>query len=305
MWIRALLVCVSALLAILVFAPMSWTWLALVAWVPLMVALRGVSPRAGAWLGFSHGLLFYGCTMSWIADVFGSWSMLPPLVVVMALFSLVFGGGFAFGFQRYGASWRFASFTGLWWIAGEFVRSEIYFLKFPWMTPGVGLGPSLLSPVVGVYAMSLLIVMAAVLLVNGGRQRVIGGLLLLVAAFSAVDSTVAELGARPVKVMALQVEIAQISDFLKRVDDASEKVDVVVLPEYTISYDVRRSPQSWSKLLKFAEDRGLVMVLGTQTETEESYYNTALTFDASGTLGEHYKNHTVHFFNDGERGADC
>ncbi|MBT8036861.1 MAG: hypothetical protein KJO21_04890 [Verrucomicrobiae bacterium] len=58
-------------------------------------------------------------------------------------------------------------------------------------------------------------------------------------------------------------------------------------------------------MLQLATDQDAVLVLGTQTRRDdESWYNTALTLDGQGAVGEHYKNHTVHFFDDGTSGED-
>ena len=47
------------------------------------------------------------------------------------------------------------------WTALEFYRSELFFLRFPWITPGSALGPTYLSPIVGVYGTSFLVVAAS------------------------------------------------------------------------------------------------------------------------------------------------
>ncbi len=47
------------------------------------------------------------------------------------------------------------------WTAIEFFRCELFLLRFPWITPGSAIGPTWLSPVLGVYGASFLIMATA------------------------------------------------------------------------------------------------------------------------------------------------
>ena len=58
------------------------------------------------------------------------------------------------------------------------------------------------------------------------------------------------------------------------------------------------------KLSDLAAEKDAVIVVGTHKEIDEnSRHNTALTLNKGGVLGEHHKNHTVHFFDDGVAGT--
>jgi len=69
--------------------------------------------------------------------------------------------------------------------------------------------------------------------------------------------------------------------------------------------DIRAYDKGWDRLVGFAKMRESVMVVGTQTRIDKKqWFNTALTFNGDGELGDYYKNHTVHFFDDGTAGTE-
>jgi len=175
---RLSLVVLSAGLGVAVFPPVGWWWLAVLAWVPLLFALQGTKASHALYLGILHGALFFGITMSWLINVFvGNETMMVPLVMTLALFTGLFARGYSLAHARYRGSrrvWLTAVFAAVWWVAIEFFRCEIFTLKFPWMTPGVGLGPMWVSPILGVYGISFVIVLGSALLCHAGRSRIVG-----------------------------------------------------------------------------------------------------------------------------------
>lgn len=310
MYARLALVVLSACLGMAVFAPLSWWWLAVVAWIPLFVALQGVKASHGLYLGLLHGVLFYGVTMSWLLNVFkGSETMMGPLVLILALFTGFFARGYALAHTHYRDGkrvWMTAVFAAVWWVAVEFFRCEIFTLKFPWMTPGVGLGPMWISPLLGVYGISFLLMLGAALLCHAGRSRIVGGVVLLMMLLSVMFPLSTPEIDEPIRVMAVQSEVTYLGNYMELTQGDDTPVDLIIWPEYGIPRDVRRDPRAMKKLLGLAQQRSAVMVLGTQTHfKDELWYNTALTIDGDGELGDHYKNHTVHFFDDGTAGAEA
>jgi len=310
--LRVLLVVISAGLGIFSFPIVGWAGLAVVAWIPLLLALGGAKASHASYLGIFHGAIFYGVTMSWLLDVFrGSWQTYIPLILIMSLFTGFFARGYAVACRRYGSGWATALFASVWWTAMEFYRSEIFYLKFPWMTPGVGLGPTWVSPVLGVYGVSFLIVLGAALLSQKKKHRVIGAALLVVMLASIwIQKNRAVPQDTSVRVVAVQSEVADIDNYIKltRTVTAQEDVDLVLWPEYALPSDVRRNKIQWKQLTELSAETGAVVVVGTQTlitDPVKGWRNTALTLDKNGALGEHYKNHTVHFFDDGVAGTEA
>lgn len=308
--LRLLLSIGSAVLAILVFPPIGWSAFAVVAWVPLLFALRGAEPAHGFYFGLLHGGIFYGVTMAWLAKVFvGAQQMVVPLVLIMALFTAFFARGYAVAQRRYGPGWAAALFASCWWLALEFYRSEIFYLKFPWMTPGVGLGPTWISPLIGVSGASFLLILAAALVGQKKRHSLTGAVLMAVLLGSAVWQSTRDvpLGSDPVKITAVQSEVADIDNYieLSKLASGEQPADVILWPEYALPFELRKDVRASRKLFQFAETMGAYVVLGTHSAApDEGWRNTAMTVDARGFVGEHYKNHTVHFFDDGVPGTE-
>lgn len=310
MLVRILLVVLSAGLGVAVFAPVSWYGLVTVAWVPLLFALRGLKASHAFYLGILHGVFFYGITLSWLVHVFeGSPMVVVPLILILSLFTGFFARGYSVAFDLYREKkWRglVPAFGACWWLALEFVRCELFTLKFPWMSPGVGLGPMWLSPWLGVYGISLVLILASALVVESGRRRYVGLGVLLVMLFSAWLPAPSAVTGKGIKVMALQSELTDMDHYTVLTEAAKSDVDLIVWPEYGIGMDIRAYPREWSELMGLAERQEAVMVVGTQTMIDDNdWYNTALTFDGQGELGSHYKNHTVHFFSDGTAGTEA
>src|SRR5438094_1305690 len=76
-------------LLLLAYPPADIRYVAWVALVPLMLALRGASARAGALAGLVAGTAFFGGLLYWIASFgFLAWGV---LVALMALSWMLFG----------------------------------------------------------------------------------------------------------------------------------------------------------------------------------------------------------------------
>jgi len=307
--IRLLFVVLSAGLGVCVFPPVGWYGLAVIAWIPLLLALQGVKPSHALYLGILHGVLFYGVTLSWLLNVFrGSETMVLPLVLILSLFTGLFARGYSLVYRFYiktNKAWLIPIFAACWWLALEFFRCEIFTLKFPWMSPGVGLGPMWISPWLGVYGISFALVLGSALVLHVGRSRMVGVGLLAVMLVSVLIPKATPNIQDPIKVMAVQSELIDLNYYKDLTEGEMSEVDLIVWPEYGIPMDVRAYKKEWTKLKDLAKKRGAVMVVGTQTKVDENrWYNTALSLDGEGELGVHYKNHTVHFFNDGVAGTE-
>lgn len=199
-----------------------------------------------------------------------------------------------------------AVFGAVWWVAVEFFRCEIFTLKWPWMTPGVGLGPMWISPLIGVYGISFVLVLGSALVCHSGRSRMVGGVILWILLLSAIFPRSTPPIEDPIVVMAVQSEVTDLGNYLELTQEHDKAVDLIIWPEYGIPRDVRRDPRAMGKLVDLARNRNAVIVVGTQTHLDDKqWYNTALTLSPDGELGDHYKNHTVHFFDDGTAGEDA
>jgi apolipoprotein N-acyltransferase len=106
-------------------------------------------------------------------------------------------------------------------------------------------------------------------------------------------------------VAGLQYEEVSLTRFLDATKRLPIEVHHVVWPEYAVPYDVRANKHDWAALQELCRERNITLTLGTQTrrKNQAMWFNTALTLDATGVLGEHYKAHPVHFFDDGTPGT--
>lgn len=80
----------SGLAQVLVFPRFSWTWLAPLCLVPLLVSLREVPPKRRFLLGWLSGIVFWGGTCYWIYPVMRDYASIAPPVA-----ALLFVGFFA------------------------------------------------------------------------------------------------------------------------------------------------------------------------------------------------------------------
>ena len=296
---RVGLVLLSSVLGVLTFPPFGLWWLAVVAWVPLFFAMRGLSARPAFYVGLSQGILLYGSSLSWLWGLFGVSAVV--LWIVVASFVGVACALIAY-FQLRGV---LGSLLGAAiWVGCEFFRSEIYMLHFPWITPGTGLPPQWLTPIVGVYGVSFLVILGALLLreKRGWRMLGVGGLaVLLVSGFVRFSSEEGD-----IKVLAIQNEEGSFNDKLEQTKNAYDGHAAIVWPELSLGRDLDEIERSKLKLLDFIEGRDITMVVGGSVESgEELDYNAAITLDVSGVVGTHFKNKPVPLFNDGKKGVDA
>ena len=282
----------SAVLSVLVFAPFDQPVLALISWVPFLWALHTCTSRSAFYLGLLHGLLLYGTTLSWMWGLFGSFSI--ALWGMLALYS----AGFAMIVQKFHRrSYLLAALISMSWVGLEYFRSELSPLDFPWITPGTGFPPNLLTPIIGVYGVSFLIIFTGILLI---QKRKIGVFLLALLGASlwpiapSTDST-------PLTVGLIQNESGYDESYYEDSQSLLAEVDLLVWPEYALG-SYQKIPESVTKSL--TQQVKLLVAGGIEQDQDDSRksYNTAFTFSEKGLLGRHVKNHPVPLFSDGEPG---
>ncbi|GAA5125493.1 hypothetical protein JIN84_14205 [Luteolibacter yonseiensis] len=286
------------------FPAIGWRWLVLPGLVGLLIALDGEKGTRARTIGFLHGMAVYASGLTWLMEIFGTMAVM--LWAVLAGFSVLFAEFQSRAAIRGITGWKWAAFTALNWSALEFIRAELFPLKFPWMTAGLAVGPNSLLPWIGVYGVGLVVVLATAFLV---ARKWMGGTVALsvLAACVFLNPRVPEPAdddARAVSVGGLQLEGVSLTDYLKGTREMPAGVDLVVWPEYAVPYDIRSDKRDWELVRKLCHERGLTLVFGSKVglASDKDWRNIALTVDPSGVLGEHTKVHPVHFFNDGAPG---
>ena len=148
----------------LAYPPLGWGWLVFPGLVGLLLALRGQHGTRARTIGFLHGMTAYGLGVSWLFHIFGT--MVVVLWCVLAAFTALFAEMQSRASSRGVAGWQLAVFTALNWCGWEFIRAELFPLKFPWMTAGLAMGPNTLLPWVGVYGVRCLWFLAVALVIE-------------------------------------------------------------------------------------------------------------------------------------------
>jgi apolipoprotein N-acyltransferase len=277
----------------------------------LLLSLQGLRGWRARGIGFLHGMVACGVALPWMWLLFGPFAL--ALWGILAAFNAAIARMQIRAEARGFAGIQFALFTVVNWCGWEFIRAELFPLKFPWMTPGLAWGPSELLPLVGVYGAGVAVVFLATCFVHR-RWWTAAGTFLVMVGMTPLSKWGGPMGDEPdvIPVAGLQFESASVSQFLQATRDLPEgvgrvsaKIKHVVWPEYAVPYDVRASKSDWAALQKICRERNITLTLGTQTRPKErpEWFNTALTLDATGVLGEHYKAHPVHFFDDGTPGT--
>jgi len=306
---QVLLGVVSGGLLILGYPPFGFWPCVLLAWVGLFALVCHGSARSSFYLGLAFGFVAYCGALQWLRSIFAGAAV--PLYGILALFVALPALIARLLSRRVGSPWFKALLTASLFAAFEFFRCELFFLKFPWISAGSALGPNWLTPFIGVYGCSFLIfATAAFLVARGTRGAGIGLLAVLLGCHFFRPNFVLPDAPESIKVAVVQGEELSFDEYVelsRKTLDQSPKL--VVWPEYALPYDVReKEPQQVAELRNLAQTYDTVFVLGTKTnlgEGELAWRNTALTIGESGVLGEYYKNHTVHFFNDGIAGTNA
>jgi apolipoprotein N-acyltransferase len=197
----------SGLLLAAAFPLADQGWLAFIALVPLIRAVRGGAPRRAARLGFVSGAIFFAALLYWLVGVMTRYGGLPAwagagflllLVAYLALYVAAFAALVAAVAGRFGAPGLLAA--PIVWVGLEFVRGHLL-TGFPWGLLGYTQWrntPFLqIAATGGVHAVSFLVVLAnaalALLLERGApaRARLLGaGACGLVVAAQAVGTAV-------------------------------------------------------------------------------------------------------------------
>lgn len=304
-------VVLSALAYAASFPPLGWRWLVVPAVAGFLVSLRGLRGSRARAVGFFLGMVAFAAGIPWLALLFGVFAV--ALWGILAAFMAAFAWMQSLADERGWKGFGLVGFTLVNWAGWEFIRAEIFPLKFPWMTVGLAWGPNALLPWVGVYASGLVLVFLALCLVRKRwwQAGITAGFIFVLTVGTGVKDESFD-PSHDVAVAGLQFESVSADLFFKEtrvlprtIGSPPARIQHVVWPEYAIPYDVRANRRDWTAMQELCLQQDITLTLGTQTHPKgkEEWFNTALTLNASGTLGEHYKVHTVHFFNDGTPGT--
>lgn len=302
--IRCGLAAAFGMIYAMAYPPFGWGYFIFPGLVGLLLVLRGQNGTQARTLGFLHGMTAYAVSLSWLLKIFGNFAVV--LWCVLAVFTALFAEMQCRASQRGVAGWRFVAFTAVNWSAWEFIRAELFSLKLPWMTAGLAIGPNALLPWIGVYGVSLLVVIGAALITSRMWKSAGFAITILGAAVFVYPRhpTPSANDSGTVKVAGLQLEGVSLNEYLADSYKLPSDIDFIVWPEYAVPYDIRENKRDWNLVQALCSDRDVTLTFGTQSRPGggDAWRNIALTVDGSGALGEHTKMHVVHFFDDGTPG---
>jgi apolipoprotein N-acyltransferase len=294
-------------------APIAW-----VAFIPLLLALRGSSGSRGALLGFVFGLGFFASLLYWISIVgYVAWA---ALVLLQAGFIAIFGACVARA-----AQWRFRPGALLMpvvaWVTLEYARALVPVVGFTWgdlaqsqhdlawMLRPASLGGGWLVAGV-VMAMNVALAEHFSTLHKPARAALwLGIAVVLLAAPLLIPANHATGG--PVRVAIVQGNVPQnfSGSFYERElaitrshRDLTEKVanehpDLVVWPESSVGLDIRRDPVAAAEVTRASDAVGAPMIVGGNIDLDDERYKV-VAFEVTpgeGVTDVYEKTHLVPF----------
>lgn len=327
-WCGRFTACVISLLAglalPLAFAPTEWIILAPLAIVILYGAIHARSPRDAALIGWLFGVGYFGIGVHWVyhsLHIFGGAAELfaglitVVFVVVMTLFPLAV----CYAFARLstprawlGNVWLFAAL----WVLAELLRNSIMG-GFPWLLLGYAQTSSLLgelAPVVGVYGISFLVIVAslsaveALLLRRRGPRwlAALSVMAIVLGAWYAGRTEFSQPKSNTLGVRLAQANIAQEMKFsrerLKRSldeylalteTDLGPDIDLVVWPETAIPTDFSNVEDYIAPTIARLDARGIDVLAGGFDRDGDDSYNSVRQL--GGQRQMYRKRHIVPF----------
>lgn len=327
----------SGVLGALLFFPFDLWYLAPLALVPLLLALRRTETvRAAGYLALIFGWVMALISLHWLWRIFSTGMI--GVCVLLALPWLLFGLAYRTLAPRLSPIALLLA-TPVLYTGMEWVRCQGWYFRFSWLQLGTSYVASQASqstyPLVGVYGMTFLTVLvsaaiAAALAQTERSQRLWGlaGTAALIVALAVgfrvawlVRSAHAPEEHKAVSVLMVQSETEDLDWLIARTEEyARARPQLIVWPELAVSEYVRDDPETFARLQALAGKMNATLVLGCKSHVPagvrcdwlrrramlqaagELYYNSAAIFTPAGLIGEYHKRHPIQFFADGVPG---
>lgn len=291
---RLLAAAASGVMLGLCFPSLYLGLLGYVAFVPLLLAIRGLRPRSAAGYGWAAGIAFFVTANYWIPDTISNFTSIPPVVAkgLLVLMSAVGCYGhvvFAWGLEWLAARGvsRLLAAPAL-WVVCEWMRTFVI-AEFPWSLLGYSqlpYGPlAQAADLGGVYLLSAVLMLTSAAIAEATFAR--GGRALRYAVLAALcpvllyvygHGRLAAMHQIPysgsIRVAAVQGNIAQDQKWDKELSDrilekylrlsrqaADAGAQLVVWPEAALPFYMQRDLRSM-QLVKLARERGIDLLVG-------------------------------------------
>ncbi|PWU12222.1 MAG: hypothetical protein C5B50_21840 [Verrucomicrobia bacterium] len=256
--------------------------------------------------GFAAGFLIAASRLDFFWNIFSQGAV--ALWIVFAFWIGLFTALARLSIRRIRAPWGWLLVPFI-WIGLEYFRSELYYLRFSWLTPGYALANfQWLAPMryVGVYGIGFLIVLIASLAVWVWQKSRFRSLCFLFLAGSmgvllwrcATAVPEKSSSSKQVIVAGVQLEFpgdAEVVRALDRVLQKHPKTDLAVLSEYTFQGRPPKEITDWCRM-----NKKYLIVGGTDPAPKGNFYDTAFVVGPSGEIVfRQVKSVPIQFFKDG------
>ncbi|HWI59588.1 MAG TPA: hypothetical protein VNZ22_20335, partial [Bacillota bacterium] len=195
------------------------------------------------------------------------------------------------------------------WCGLEYFRSELYYLRFSWLSPGfafAGLPGQVPLNYAGTYGLGFLLmglVCLAAFRWHKSPIQTLAGLALgmgalLLWGYSPIGSQTAAPAAKPLHMAGVQMEFPTEAEVLTRLNDLVRKhpeTELIVLSEYTFNDPVPDRIRRWCR------DHQRYLIVGAKDPTPDgNFYNTAFVLSPAGEIVfRQVKSVPIQFFKDG------
>ncbi len=260
--------------------------------------------RQAFYMGLSIGLLIFAPQLSFFWTIFGPGAIALWFVLAFWIALFLFLGRAClvrFGPIMLGCAAPFL-WTGL-----EYFRSEIYFLKFPWLNVGYAFSNADELPQVaafGVYGIGFLMMASASLFylmpAMGKRTRILSIIFLGCALlYPPLQQIQRPATVKSLRVAGMQLESptdATVKSALDQLVAKSPQADLLVLSEYTFNSPVPDTIKAWCR-----EHHKYLALGGEDPISGSQYYNTIFVIDPNGEIVfKQAKCVPIQFFKDGK-----
>jgi apolipoprotein N-acyltransferase len=258
--------------------------------------------RLAFYPGLAVGLVIGATNLTFFWTIFSGGA--AALWLVFAIWIAAFTAAARFCLRAHGR-WGWLMLPVL-WMGIEYFRSELYPLKFSWLSPSYGLSHGLGGGWVGwlgVYGVGMVICALAVAAATLWRSRIVAGVgmlamsmvLLGAPSFFPTDSVIAK--GKTVKVAGVQLEFPSEDEVLTRLDALMRRhpeVELVVLPEYTLGEAPSTTLKDW------CHTQRVHLVVGGKDPAPANFFNTAYVISPEGeVVFKQVKSVPIQFFKDG------
>ncbi|MXS80899.1 apolipoprotein N-acyltransferase [Nitrosomonas sp. GH22] len=267
------------------------------------------TPMQAASTGFAFGMGLFGIGVTWLYVSLHDFGHMAPALAVLALIVLcaylslfpALAGGIA-ALRYFRASWAWPGVVAALWALMEWLRGTL-FTGFPWLAVGYSQAPDSplagFAPIVGVYGISLLLMLSAAWLAcwleNRQNRRFwlwLGSVWIIGFSLQQIHWTQPE--GEPVTVSLLQGNIPQnmkwepehlsatMRTYVRLVQESPSRL--IVTPEISFPLYYEQAPRDYLELLtEHARSRQGDVLIGLveRSPADDSYYNTMFSFGAS------------------------